>query len=463
MIMPDELLGASFQCECGRTHTVPVRKIVLEEGAYLRLPEVLEELSLPRELCLIADDNTYGVLGSRVLRLLSANHYRVREVVLPSPPDGTVKADRRTADKLLSALPSVPLFVAVGSGTVNDLTKLAAFERDIPYVIVCTAPSMNGYTSSIVALTTEGLKTTSEAHPPVAVVADLDVLVEAPMELITAGLGDIVSKPVSTADWKLAQIVSGEYFCSRPIELVTRFEPLFMGNPQGIQRRQPEAIRALTEALLYSGISMVIAGSSSPASGGEHLISHTLDMQADLRGRKHDLHGRQVGVATLFAAALYERILKENIPSLDLEVIGCRRNVCATALGGATRIEHPDDSLDSYWGPLAEVVRKELSFKASGREESRNRLVTIQGQWGRINAEIRGFLRPWSQIRDVLRQAGAATRIRDIGVSVEQFREAVLHAREMRRRYTILDLSHEFRLLEEHLDAILGETGLAAE
>jgi glycerol-1-phosphate dehydrogenase [NAD(P)+] len=430
-----------------------VRKIVLEEGAYLRLPEVLEELSLPRELCLIADDNTYGVLGSRVLRLLSANHYRVREVVLPSPTGATVKADRRTADKLLSALPSVPLFVAVGSGTVNDLTKLAAFERNIPYVIVCTAPSMNGYTSSIVALTTDGLKTTSEAHPPVAVVADLDVLVEAPMELITAGLGDIVSKPVSTADWKLAQIVSGEYFCSRPIELVTQFEPLFMGNPKGIQRRQPEAIRALTEALLYSGISMVIAGSSSPASGGEHLISHTLDMQADLRERKHDLHGRQVGVTTLFAAALYERVLREDVPSFDLDAI----------VGGATRIGHPDDSLDSYWGPLAEVVRKELSFKASGREELRNRLVTIQGQWGRINAEIRGFLRPWSQIRDVLRQAGAATRIRDIGVSVEQFREAVLHAREMRRRYTILDLSHEFGLLEKHLDGILEETGLAAE
>lgn len=453
MIMPDELLGASFQCECGRTHTVPVRKIVLEEGAYLRLPEVLEELSLPRELCLIADDNTYGVLGSRLLRLLSGKDYRVREVVLPSPPGGTVKADQPTTDKLQSELPSVPLLVAIGSGTINDLTKLAAFRRNIPYVVVCTAPSMNGYTSSIVALTTEGLKTTSEARPPVAVVADLDVLVEAPMEMITAGLGDIVSKPVSTADWKLAQIVSGEYFCSRPIELVTRFEPLFMGNPQGIQRRQPEAIRALTEALLYSGISMVIAGSSSPASGGEHLISHTLDMQADLAGRKHDLHGRQVGVTTLFAAALYERVLREDVPSFDLDAI----------VGRATGSRQLDDSLDSYWGRLAEVVRKELSFKASGREESRNRLATIREQWGRIAAEIRGFLRPWSQIRDVLRQAGAATQIRDIGVSVEQFREAVLHAREMRRRYTVLDLSHEFRLLEKHVDGILGETGLAAE
>lgn len=273
------------------------------------------------------------------------------------------------------------------------------------------------------------------------------------MELITAGLGDIVSKPVSTADWKLAQIVSGEYFCSRPIELVTQFEPLFMGNPKGIQRRQPEAIRALTDALLYSGISMVIAGSSSPASGGEHLISHTLDMQADLRGRKHDLHGRQVGVATLFSAALYERVLREDVRSCDLEV----------TLKETQGIGDRGETFDRYWGRLAKVVRKELSFKASGREELRKRFVSIQGHWDRINTEIRVFLRPWSQIRDVLRQAGAATQIRDIGVSVKQFREAVLHAREMRRRYTVLDLSHEFGLLEKHLDAILGETGLAAE
>lgn len=453
MTTPDELLGASFECECGRTHTVPVKRIVLEKGAYLRLPEVLEELSLPRELCLVADDNTYDVLGSRVARLLSAKGYGVQEVVIASPPGGNVKADQPTADKLQSQLPEVPLFVAVGSGTINDLTKLSAFQRNIPYVVVCTAPSMNGYTSSIVALTADGLKTTSESRPPIAVVADLDVLIESPAELITAGLGDIISKPVSTADWKLAEIISGEYFCSRPIELVAQFEPQFMGNPRGIKQRQPEAIRALTEALLYSGISMVIAGSSSPASGGEHLISHTLDMQADLRGRKHDLHGRQVGVATLFSAALYERIVQSPPPSIDIEALLSR----AAGLGDS------DSILGTYWGPLAEVVRKELSFKTLGQEELRKRLATIQTRWELIYSGIKGFLRPWSQICGVLREAGAATRIRDIGVSVEQFREAVLHAREMRRRYTVLDLSHEFGLLEKHLDGILEETGLAEE
>lgn len=453
MTTPDQLLGASFECECGRTHTVPVRKIVLERGAHLRLPDVLEELSLPRELCLVADNNTYDVLGSRVARLLSSKGYQVREVVIPSPPGGTVKADQPTADKLQSEVPEVPLFVAVGSGTINDLTKLSAFQRNVPYVVVCTAPSMNGYTSSIVALTADGLKTTSESRPPVAVVADLDVLVESPMELVTAGLGDIVSKPVSTADWKLAEIISGEYFCSRPIELVAQFEPQFMGNPRGIRLRQPEAIRALTEALLYSGISMVIAGSSSPASGGEHLISHTLDMQADLRGRKHDLHGRQVGVATLFSAALYERVVQSSPPSIDAEALLSR----AAGLGDS------DASLENYWGPLAQVVRSELSFKTLGREGLRKRHVTIHDKWQQIRDGIEGFLRPWTQIRDVLRQAGAATGIRDIGVSVEQFREAVLHAREMRRRYTILDLSHEFGLLEKHLDGILEETGLATE
>lgn len=447
---PESLLGSSFQCECGKVHTVPVRKMVLEEDAHLRLAEVFEELSLPREACIVADDNTYDVLGGKVLRFLSGAKYGVRNVVIPSPLEGNVRADQATADKLLSSLPSVPLLIAVGSGTINDLTKLAAHKREVPYVVLATAPSMNGYTSSIVALTVAGLKTTFEARPPVAVVADLNTLVEAPMELITSGLGDIVSKPVSTADWKLAQIVSGEYFCSRPIELVAKFEPLFMGNPAGIKNRRPEAIRGLTEALLYSGISMVIAGSSSPASGGEHLISHTLDMQADLTGRQHDHHGTQVGVATIFSAALYERVLEEDVPSLDLKALIAEREDRQQEI----------TELQRYWGRLAKVVGEELSAKTVGRAEQQSGLVTIQEKWDEIRMELRAFLRPWSQIRDVLREAGGATRIRDIGLSLEQFREAVLHAREMRRRYTILDLSHEFGLLEKHLDDIIRETGL---
>jgi glycerol-1-phosphate dehydrogenase [NAD(P)+] len=448
---PESLLGSTFECECGRVHTVPVRKMVLDEGAHVRLPEVLAELSLPRDTCIVADDNTYDVLGTKVARLLGEARYGIREVVIPSPPGGTVKADQPTADKLLSSLPSVPLLIAVGSGTINDLTKLAASRRGVPYVVVATAPSMNGYTSSIVALTVDGLKTTSEAHPPVGVVADLDVLVEAPMELITSGLGDIVSKPVSTADWKLAQIVSGEYFCSRPIGLVTAFEPQFMGNPVGIRDRQPEAIRALTEALLYSGISMVIAGSSSPASGGEHLISHTIDMQADLRGRQHDHHGTQVGVATIFSAALYERVLAEDIASFDVEALVARQD------------ERRRRELERYWGRFANVVGEELAAKTVGRDEQRDRMAVIQGKWGEIRSELRQFLRPWSQIQDVLREAGGATRIADIGLSLEQFREAVLHGREMRRRYTILDLADEFGLLEKHLDDVIRETRLWAE
>jgi len=450
---PESLLGSSFACRCGKVHRIPVRKMVLEEDAYLRLPEVLKELSLPKTACIVADENTYEVLGRNVLGTLSASGYDVREVVLHASPGRMVTASRATEDELLTALPAVPLLIAVGSGTVNDLTKCAAHERHIPYAVVPTAPSMNGYTSSIVALMDAGLKTTFEANPPVAVVADLNVLVESPMELITAGLGDIVSKPVSTADWKLSEIVNGDYFCSRPIQLVEKFEPQYMNNATEIGLRKPEAIRALMEALLYSGVSMTIAGSSSPGSGGEHLISHTIDMKADAAGREHSYHGTQVGVCTIFTAALYERVLKEGISSFDVGPLIARR---------ASR-NREDSRLKRYWGSVAEVVGKELSFKLLDRRAKRKQLLGVQEKWDEIRRDLRAFLRPWSEIRDVLRKAGAATRIRDIGLSLEEFREAVLHAREMRRRYTILDLAHDFGLLEKHLDSIIAETGLSAQ
>lgn len=450
---PESLLGSSFRCECGKVHAVPVRRIVLEEEAYRRLPEILEELSLPRNACVVADDITFEVLGRKVVRLLSGENHSVRQVLLRSPPGGTVRADRATADELLSSLPSVPLLIAVGSGTINDLTKFAAYRRGIPYVVLPTAPSMNGYTSSIVALTVSGLKTTFEARPPVAVIADMGVLAAAPMELIVSGLGDLMSKPVSTADWKLNQMVEGGYFCSLPIKLVEKFEPRYMQNAANIKLRHPEAIRGLTEALLYSGISMVIAGTSSPASGGEHLISHTLDMQADIAGRPHGYHGSQVGVATLFTAALYEKVMKEEISSLDVEALIAQED----------QRENELSELKRYWGPLAETVEKEFSFKVRGGRAKMKRLITVQEKWAEIRTEVARFLRPWHEIEGVLRKAGAPTRLSDIGLSLDQFRAAVLHAREMRRRYSVLDLADDFRLLRRRLDGIIYETGLWAE
>ncbi|NQT84436.1 sn-glycerol-1-phosphate dehydrogenase [bacterium] len=450
---PEKLLGASFQCKCGRVHSVPVRKIVLEEGAYRRLPEVLEELSLPRNVCVVADDNTLEVLGRKVVRVLSEADYGVREMVLRSPSGGNVRADEATANELVSSLPSVSLLIAVGSGTISDLTKLAASRKGIPYVVVPTAPSMNGYTSSIVALTVSGLKTTLEANPPVAVIGDMDVLVESPMELIVSGFGDLVSKPISTADWKLAEIVEGGYFCYLPVELVEELERRYMKNAAGFRARNPGAIRSLMEGLLYSGISMVIAGSSSPASGGEHLISHTLDMQADLAGRPHGYHGSQVGVATVFTAALYEKVMEEETASFDQEGLFARNGEPEGELSALT----------GYWGSLAAAVGKELSFKLLGGGGKRERVIAIREKWDEIRREIAGFLRPWHEIRDALERAGAPTRISDIGVSLDQFRGAALHAREIRRRYTVLDLANDLGLFERDFDRIIRETGLWTE
>ena len=449
---PADLLGSSFQCPCGRVHTVPVRRIVLERDAHLRLPDVVDELGLPRTACVVADDKTYDVLGKDVVSCLVRRKHHVQEIVLPCVNGNPVPVDQATAEKLLASLPSVPLLFAVGSGSINDLTKLAAQTRNVPYITLPTAPSMNGYTSSIVALTVEGLKTTSTATPPIAVVADLDVLVDSPMDLVTAGLGDIISKPVSTADWKLAQTITGGYFCSRPIELVKAFEPGYLNDPAGIKLRRPEAIRALTEALLYSGISMIIAGSSSPASGGEHLVSHTLDMQAGLAGRQHAYHGSQVGIATIFSAALYERVLQEDIPSFDIDTVAAAADSSPQSLSDRRR----------YWGPLADVIEKELSFKTLAPEPFRERLLHIQHNWSTIRSDLQDLLRPWTQIRDVLQNAGAPTRLTQIGLSCEPFCQAVLHARQMRRRYTILDLAQDFGLLHKHLDDIILETGLGS-
>jgi glycerol-1-phosphate dehydrogenase [NAD(P)+] len=176
-------------------------------------------------------------------------------------------------------------------------------------------------------------------------------------------------------------------------------------------------------------------------------------MQADLAGRSHGLHGSQVGVSTLFAAALYEKVFEEDMASLDLEALIAGQLQAETALSG----------LGQYWGPLTDAVAEELSFKLRGPDAKREQLATVQKKWDAIRTELSQFLRPWQQIKDVLRRAGAPSRISDLGVSLDQFREAALHAREMRRRFTVLDLADDLGVLQRHLDDILSETGLSAE
>ncbi len=428
--LTDSFLGTSIPCECGRTHEVPAIDISLGGGALDGLPDVVGRLGLGKNTLLVADTRTYDAAGKRAQQVLSAAGIDVELLVIEGEHP---HVDEETAAPILPRAEGKDFLTAVGAGTINDLTKHAGTALGIRYVCVGTAPSMNGYTSIIIAITRHGVKTTTTGTPPVAVVADTDILAACPREMILAGLGDLLSKNVSGADWWLTKHIDGEYFCELPLNMVSDVIPWAERAAPAIASAEPRAVEELTEYLLVSGLSMTVAGISRPSSGGEHLISHLWDMQNMQSGKELALHGTQVGVGTVLAAKLYDEILA--FDSLDTRTI----------LAG-----YPDpDALrrrtDDFHGPVAAAVWEEFRHKLPSRE----RLQHIADSWDTIRKTIPGYRAEAGALESILNTAGAPTHPGQLGKTPVQTCDTIVHAREIRARYTGLDLAADIGILED--------------
>ncbi len=435
---PSEWLGRTGPCECGRTHCVPLREVVYQPGAVRELPDLLARQGLGPRLSLVADARTYPLLGQACEAGLHQAGWSVAAYVVPDTPAGRPACDDAAREALSARLAPCDGFLAVGSGVISDLVKWIAGRAGKPYVMVATAASMNGYASNTVAPAIRGVKRVIGAAAPRAIAAVPSVIQQAPFELTASGLGDVLAKPVSLADWKLNQVLFQDFFCPQCSGLIESLEPAYRDHPRALRARDPAAIEALFLALIYSGVAMTMAGTSSPASGGEHLISHVLDMTAALKNVPHDLHGRQVGVGAIFAGALYERVLALEAPR-------------------AAAREEPTDP--AYWRTLADAVEEEHAAKRLKARQAVRRLGGDPALWSRLRAALLPLARPASAIKQCLRDAGAAHRLADIGCPRERFLDAVAHAHQIRARYTVLDLARAVGVLpgaaEEIVDAYL--------
>jgi glycerol-1-phosphate dehydrogenase [NAD(P)+] len=431
-----KLLGTSVHCSCGRTHVIPVRRFVVERGAVNHVAEVVFTEGLGKRAFLVADKTTYKVAGKTVRAQLEAGGIAVSEYILPDHP----KASDETVARVRDAYVKSDFVITCGSGTVTDIGKSVAHDKGVPLVAVATAPSMNGYASNIAALYRGGVKITEPITPAVAVIADVDILAAAPLEMIRAGLGDALAKPVCNADWKLASIMRGVHFCGASFDIIRDLESIYLSQADGIAIRDPDAVAALMEALLYSGIAMVMAGSSAPASGGEHLISHTLDMRAGIVGRAADFHGVQVGVAALVTSRLYESVLQFDREQVK-ELLD-RRGAVSPDAGLEKHIR-------SFFGPLADNVSAQFAIKqlddtAWGAEREQ-----IYERWDEIRNAVKPFLMTPAAIEEVMRAAGCKMRFDQLGLSPDEFMQTIIMARTIRPRYNILDLMWELGLLTE--------------
>ena len=429
----------------GTHHRTTTRHVRVEPGVHAEVPALVRSVCPEGPVAIVLDANTRAVAGDDVIRAAQRAElpHEIIELKENEGEEVIVCTDARIAEvETLLREGSFAHAIAVGAGTINDVVKMASFKAGCGYTTVGTAPSMNGYTSSIAAILSSGVKTTQPCHAPLIALADPRVMAEAPYRMIASGLGDLYSKPVSNADWRLSHRLLGTWHSDLVMEIVESGAALLDGVAPRLPARDEDAVARLTGAIMISGLAMQAAGTSGPASGGEHLISHFVDMEAYAFGAPHDFHGCQVAVGTVTTSKLYERVLGLDPATIDPDAAADRH----------IEWDAYEPVLRERFGKLSEAVIGHARKMYPTASDVRTRLARLKREWHDVAADVSVTLRTSEDLAEELRSAHVPTLFPEIGVVEERARRAVLHCKDIRARYTILHLAHELGVLPDFVD-----------
>ena len=299
-------------CSCGKTHRFSA-KVVTGAGVVHQLPEILAEMGIKKPF-LLTDRNTWKAAGEQVAAILAAAGILHSSYSLPE--DAPKPDEQRVGSAVMHFDHSCDAVIGIGSGVVNDIGKILAATAKLPYIIVGTAPSMDGYASATSSMTRDGLKISLPSKGADVIIGDTEILCQAPERLLKAGLGDMLAKFVSICEWRIAKELVGEYYCPQIAQLIRSAVRLCVDGAEGLLKREPQAVQAVFEGLVIGGVAMNYAGLSRPASGCEHYLSHLIDMRSVEFGTAEDLHGTQCAIGTLVMLRLYEK-LREITPNRE--------------------------------------------------------------------------------------------------------------------------------------------------
>ena len=349
----NQLLNHDITCSCGRTHRCDIDLVDVGRGAVERLPESVKNFE---NILLVADSNTYAVCGERVCDLLGK---RIKDTCLFVTDELLVPDEAAIEAVRAKTLPETDLILGVGSGVINDICKYVSFFAGIKCGIVATAPSMDGFASSGAAMILGGMKVTETTHAPALIIGDTDVLKNAPAEMIRSGYADIIGKYSALNDWKLSQLINGEYLCPEVYALVKEKTDLIRSLAKNIAAREPEAIEELMRDLVLIGVTLTLLSTTRPGSGSEHHLSHYFEITGILEDKPYFLHGTDVGYSTIVTARLREELRALASPSFSA-VSDETREKCYEKIYGRIACEVSDlqKSAGRYANPVNDVYRE---------------------------------------------------------------------------------------------------------
>lgn len=430
-----EYLNKTYSCDCGRDHLAPIKYINIDDNSLLTLTDLIIQNHFKKPFFLY-DATTYSIAGEQVHTLLKQaqlpSAYYVINTKEPVPDEKTV------GDILIHFDNSCDLMIAVGSGTINDLSKFISDKLKLPYLIIATAPSMDGFASNVAPLIVNHMKTTYEACAPFAIIGDTRILKDAPFCMIAAGIGDILGKYTCLCEWKIANIITGEYHCSSIEKLVRHSIDTVVSNVSLAKDRDPLAIKSIMEGLVLSGIAMSFAKNSRPASGSEHHLSHYWEMMYLFQGKKPVLHGTKVGIGTIAVLKAYELLMQ-----LDIDFTKAEANAVKYS-----KDKWEADMKACYMEASEAVITLENEIGKNAPENVLPRIKTLQNNWQTLK-DIVTQLPTTDSIRTMLLTLGAPDCPKSIGLDKTTFIKSFLVAKELRNRFGLLQILFDLGLSEE--------------
>ncbi|RCW61905.1 sn-glycerol-1-phosphate dehydrogenase [Halanaerobium sp. ST460_2HS_T2] len=419
------------ECTCGRVHQIPIKDVIIEENALARTASLLQEITEQKKIYLIVDQNTKQAAGKNLKNNLKKANFEVEEILLKAKKeDDHLVPEPFALFKIIERIEHDGYVLACGSGSINDLTAYAAHKMKLPYSIFATAPSMDGYASSVSSITVNGVKQTYNTTPPELIIADLKILKDAPWKLIQSGLGDLLGKVSSLLEWKLGVALFDEYFCQEAFNLVEEVLDDLINNSDKIIARKKSGIEILTKGLIYSGISMMMVGSSRPASGTEHHISHFFDMYAGIFKEHVPTHGIKVGTASFISSDYYLRLLESDFSQFEI-----------THNRKAREKEIKEAYLDKADGIL-ELLDQRWEHDLISKED----LLSAEEE---IKDNIKEFKDYLLSVETILDDFGFFEREDVKNLNRDWLKKAVNHCFEIRFRYTISTLLRQVGLLDK--------------
>lgn len=437
-------------------HTTDTKACVIGPGAADAAAHMFRQLfDGSKSALIVADPRTWRVAGECVKSQLSVDGIDCATYLLGA--DGRpFHAEYRWIDELreaaLSAGDRVP--VAVGSGTVNDIVKRTSEELGRRYMVVGTAASMDGYTSFGAAITKDGMKQTLSCKAPLGCIVDSQIAADAPGEMTASGYADLLAKVPAGADWMLADAVGSERIHPEAWKFVQGALRDSLSNPGGCAGRDEREVRKLCEGLVMSGFAMQAMGSSRPASGTEHQVSHYWDMEDLCFDGKPVSHGFKVGIGTLISTKTLEFLLRQDIASLDVDAVVAK---------WPQSFDDVKRTFPAVFGSRPDHIKRaemEYTRKFPSRDGLRAELVALKSAWPSLSKRIAAQLMPFDEVRENLKTVGAPYEPEMIGVSRRRFLETYLGVPYMRSRYFGLDLVERLGQKDALMEELFGNAGV---